>query len=45
MAKPEWVVTEFLHAPPNIDVLVGLDLMQEWLLILDGPGQRFTLGF
>ncbi len=44
-ARPDWVVTEFLHAPPNIDVLLGLDLARECLLILDGPGQRFTLGF
>ncbi len=45
LAHPEWVVTEFLHAPPNIDVLIGLDLAEKWLLILDGPGQRFTLCF
>jgi hypothetical protein len=45
LAKPEWVVTEFLHAPPDVDALIGLDLAEKWLLILDGPGQRFTLGF
>jgi hypothetical protein len=41
----EWRVTEFLHAPPHIDVLIGLDLARECLLVLDGPRGHFTLGF
>ena len=45
LVQPEWVVTEFLYPTPQIEVLIGLDLANECLLILDGPGQRFTLGF
>jgi hypothetical protein len=45
LTRGEWVVAEFLHAPPNVDVLIGLDLAGECLTIIDGPGGRFTLGF
>jgi hypothetical protein len=36
-------VTEFLHAPPNVDVLLGRDVLEECLLMIDGPEKRFTL--
>jgi hypothetical protein len=45
LTRSEWPATEFLHAPPHIDVLIGLDLINECLLIIDGPGGHFTLGF
>jgi hypothetical protein len=44
-ARPEWLVTDFQHAPPNVDVLLGLDVARESLLILDGPGKLFTFAF
>jgi hypothetical protein len=45
LTRPQWVVTEFLHPPPGIDVLIGMDLVKECLWIIDGPGGFFTLGF
>jgi hypothetical protein len=41
----ELTVTEFQHAPPQIDVLIGLDVLRQCLTLLDGPGERFTLAF
>jgi hypothetical protein len=37
--------TEWLHPERGLDALVGLDVLLEGLLILDGPGQQFTLAF
>jgi hypothetical protein len=45
LVQPQWEVTEFLHPPPGIDVLLGMDLVKECLWIIDGPGGFFTLGF
>jgi hypothetical protein len=45
LVHEELLVTEFLHAPPQIDVLIGLDVLNECLVVIDGPGGRFTLGF
>jgi hypothetical protein len=45
LVRPQWLVTEFLHAPSGIDVLLGMDLARECLSIIDGPGGLFTLGF
>ncbi len=45
LVRSQWTVTEFLHPPAGIDVLLGLDLAKECLTIIDGPGGRFTLGF
>jgi hypothetical protein len=40
-----WTITEFLHSAPGLDVLVGMDLVSEGLLIVDGPNQHFTLAW
>jgi hypothetical protein len=45
LVRSPWRVTEFLHAPPQIDVLLGLDLADQCLLFIDGPGRRCTLGY
>ena len=45
LVRAQWLVTDFLQAPPGIDVLLGMDLIRECLLIIDGPGEFFTLGF
>jgi hypothetical protein len=37
-------VTEVSVTLQNVDVLVGLDVIKQCLLIIDGPGDRFTLG-
>jgi hypothetical protein len=34
-----------LTVPLAFDALIGLDVLSECLLIMDGPGQRFTLAF
>jgi hypothetical protein len=38
-------VMELPQAIPDVDVLIGLDLLLKGKLILDGPAQQFTLGF
>jgi hypothetical protein len=45
LVRPQWTVTEFLHAPTGIDVLLGLDLARECLIVIDGPGGFFTISF
>jgi hypothetical protein len=45
LVQSQWRVTDFLHAPPQMDVLLGLDFADRYLLILDGPRRFFTLGF
>lgn len=38
------LVSELTTALPNIDALIGMDVLRDSLLVLDGPGQRFILG-
>jgi hypothetical protein len=38
------LVSEFT-APLPFDVLIGIDVLRECLLVLDGPGQQFILAF
>jgi hypothetical protein len=45
MVCPEWLVMEFLHPPPSLDVLLGRDFADLCLLVLDGPRGYFTLGY
>lgn len=39
------IVTELAVALGNIDMLIGLDVLQDGLLVYDGPGKQFTLAF
>jgi hypothetical protein len=39
------IVAELTQALPNIDALIGRDILNDCLFILDGPGQQFTLAF
>jgi hypothetical protein len=32
-------------ALPNVDVLIGMDVLADCLLVLDGPGKQFILAF
>lgn len=41
----DWKVTALPQPIPGIDVLLGLDLLRQCLLIVDGPGKKFTLSF
>jgi len=45
LVRERMPVTELAVALPNVEILVGLDLLRQILLILDGPGQRFSLAF
>jgi hypothetical protein len=45
LARPDWTVTNLLHDPDDVDVLFGLDLLREIVLIVNGPGQTFSLDF
>jgi hypothetical protein len=45
LARGMWTITEFLHSAPGLDVLVGMDVVSECLLIVDGPNQYFTLAW
>jgi hypothetical protein len=45
LAWPDWTVTSLLHDPDDVDVLFGLDLLREVVLIVNGPGQTFSLDF
>jgi hypothetical protein len=45
LARPDWTVTNLLHDPDDVDVLFGLDLLREIVLIVNGQGQTFSLDF
>jgi hypothetical protein len=45
LARPDWTVTNLLHDPGDVDVLFGLDLLREVMLLVNGPGQTFSLDF
>src|SRR5262249_13840613 len=45
LVRPTLVVTELSTALPNCEVLLGMDVLWDCLLISDGPGRQFTLGF
>jgi hypothetical protein len=45
LALPELLASELAAALPNIDALIGMDVLRQCLLVLDGPGQQFLLGF
>jgi hypothetical protein len=43
--RPALLVTELAHVPPNLDVLVGLDILFKLVTVIDGPGSKFSLTF
>jgi hypothetical protein len=45
LTRDDWVVTNLLHDLDDVDVLFGLDLLREIVLIVTGPGQTFSLDF
>ena len=42
---PNLLVTELATVLPDADVLIGLDVLLECKLLLDGPARHFTLEF
>jgi hypothetical protein len=45
LTLPDLLVTELMVTLPDTDVLVGLDVLLQCKLILEGPARRFTLEF
>jgi hypothetical protein len=45
LVREQLVVMELINAPQNCEALIGMDILAECLLILDGPGRQFTIGF
>lgn len=43
--QADLIATELAAALPDADVLIGLDLLLQGKLSVDGPGRRFTLEF
>ena len=44
-ARSYLVVMETLAPLQGVEVAVGMDVLSEWLLILDGPNRQFTLAY
>jgi hypothetical protein len=45
LTVPDLIGSELATALPDVDVLVGLDVLLQCKLLLDGPGREFTLEF
>jgi predicted aspartyl protease len=45
LVRPVWNVTAFSRPLTNIEALIGMDLIRQILLKVDGPGKTFTLEF
>jgi hypothetical protein len=45
MFRPTWTVTNLPHDLPDTDVIIGMDLIDEIILNINGPGKQFTLTF
>lgn len=45
LTRSRLLVMELTDPPPDIDVLIGLDILLDCRLLLDGPGGYFTLDF
>jgi hypothetical protein len=45
LVRPRWTVTDLPQDLPMVDVLIGMDLLNQIQLFVDGLAQRFTLTF
>jgi hypothetical protein len=45
LTQPDLLVTDLPTVLPDVDVLVGLDVLLECKLTLEGPARQFTLEF
>lgn len=45
LTRDDLLVMELIDPPPDVDVLVGLDILLDCRLLLDGPARQFTLDF
>lgn len=42
---PDLLVSELTAPLPNIEALIGMDVLRQCLLVMDGPGQQCILAF
>jgi hypothetical protein len=45
LVRPTLVVTELSQSLPNVEALIGRDVLDDCPLVNDGPGRQFILGF
>ncbi|MGH7171518.1 MAG: aspartyl protease family protein [Gemmataceae bacterium] len=45
LTRSNLIVMELIDPPPDVEVLIGLDILLDCRLLLDGPGRQFTLDF
>jgi hypothetical protein len=45
LVRPTWNVTSFSQPLAGIEALIGLDLIRQIILKVNGPGGTFTLEF
>jgi hypothetical protein len=45
LTRPDLIVMELIDPIPDVEVLIGLDILLDCRLFLDGPGKQFTLDF
>ena len=43
--RPTLLVMDLANPPPDLEVLIGMDVMSECVVLIDGPAQQFTLSF
>lgn len=45
LTRSDLIVMELTDPIPDVEVLIGLDILLDCRLLLDGPGRQFTLDF
>ncbi len=45
LTEPDLLVMELAAVLPNVDVLIGLDVLLRYKLVLEGPARQFALEF
>ncbi|MBY0528366.1 MAG: hypothetical protein K2R98_33555 [Gemmataceae bacterium] len=45
LTRPDLLVMEMTHVIPGVEALIGLDVLLEIKLFLEGPTRHFTLEF
>jgi hypothetical protein len=45
LTREDLIVMELADPIPDVEVLIGLDILLDCRLLLDGPGRQFTLDF
>src|SRR5262249_17539676 len=43
--RPTLLVMELMNPLPDVEVLVGMDVLAECITLIDGPARQFTLSF